>query len=175
MKKRTYLIIASVAASSLILSGCGKSSEGSNSTSENATELTQNAEATTTGAFGTELKLGANATLTMSVPASYTPTVFASNFQQGWTANRIEVTVTNKGSDALESSSIAFAITSGANVCVDILDGDNGINGAPTTALAAGASETFSLGIACDAKSGDPLEITATIGSDIAAATGTLG
>jgi hypothetical protein len=174
MKKRTYLLVTSVAIGSLILTGCGKSSEGSNTTSGDATELTENAAATTTGAFGSALTIGSDATLLIGAPAAFTPTVFASNYQQGWKANRLEVTITNNGTAPLETSSIAFATTSGANVCTDILDGDNDINGAPTTALAAGASETFTIGVGCDAKAGDPLEVKATIGSVVVAATGKL-
>lgn len=174
MKKRTLALVAVAGLSLLILTGCGKSSDGSNTTSGNETNLTENAEASATTDFGSSLKIGSNATILLTVPAAFKPTIFASNFQQGWTANRIEVTLTNNGSAALETSSVAFASKSGANVCTDILDGDNGINGAPTKSLAAGASETFIIGVGCDAKVGDPLEITVTIGSDVVAVKGTI-
>jgi hypothetical protein len=174
MTKRTHLIVAAAAISALVLTGCGKSTDGENTTAGDSTQLTTNAEATSTTAFGTTLKLGTTATILFSVPVAYTPTVFASNFQKGWKANKLEVTITNTGSTDLDTASIAFAISSGANVCTDILDGDNGINGAPTTPLAAGATTTFSYGVGCDAKVGDPLQITATIGSDIVAVTGKL-
>jgi hypothetical protein len=174
MRKTSFILVSTVALSSLILTGCGKSSDGANTSAGNATNLTENAEASTSTAFGASLKLGSNVTLLLSTPANFKPTVFASNFQQGWVANKIEVTLTNNGKTALEPSAIAFATKSGENVCTDILDGDNGINGAPTTALAAGASETFLIGVGCDAKAGAPLEITATIGTDIVAVKGTL-
>jgi hypothetical protein len=174
MTKRTHLILAAVAVSTLILSGCGKSTDGENTTAGGSSQLTTNAEATSTTAFGTTLKLGTTATILFSNPAAFTPTIFASNYQKGWTANKVEVTITNTGSAPLETASIAFAISSGANVCTDILDGDNKINGAPTTPLAAGATTTFAYGVGCDAKAGDPLQITATIGSDIVAVKGSL-
>lgn len=174
MRKTTTILVGTLALSSLILTGCGKSSDGANNTSGNETNLTENAQASATTDFGSSLKLGSDVTISFATPVSFKPTVFASNFQQGWRANKVEVTITNNGKVALETSAIAFASKSGENACTDILDGDNGINGAPTAALAAGATETFLLGVGCNATAGAPLEITATIGTDVVAVKGKL-
>ena len=44
-------------------------------------------------------------------------------------------------------------------VCVDVFDGDNGMEGAPQEPLAAGKSISFNWGLSCDGKSGEDLSL----------------
>ena len=46
-----------------------------------------------------------------------------------------------------------------SGVCVDIFDGDNNINGAPTEPLAAGKSLTFGWALSCPGNAGDELAV----------------
>ena len=69
---------------------------------------------------------------------------------------------------------MVIAMTSGIDTCVDILDGDNNINGAPTEPLAAGASATFTYGVGCIAKAGAPLDLTVSLNDAVVAVAGTL-
>jgi hypothetical protein len=84
------------------------------------------------------------------------------------------VTVVNGGANALDLATVSISAKSGTNTCVDVLDGDNGINGAPTETLKPGATVTFAYGIACLAKIGDPLELTASFDGSVVEVTGTL-
>jgi signal transduction histidine kinase len=95
------------------------------------------------------------------------PTKFASNYQKPQIPNKFEVTVVNGGAKVLDLATVSIATKSGTNTCVDVLDGDNGINGAPTDTLKPGATVTFTYGIACMAKIGDPLELTASFGGSV--------
>jgi hypothetical protein len=58
--------------------------------------------------------------------------------------------------------------------CVDVLDGDSNINGQPTEMLAAGAQVSFIYGLACDAKIGDPLNLSVAINDKVIAVNGKL-
>ena len=63
--------------------------------------------------------------------------------------------------------------SSGENTCSDVLDGDNGVSGTPTDPIAAGSDANFKFAIGCDAKSGAPLHIDITIGSETSSIAGT--
>jgi hypothetical protein len=47
---------------------------------------------------------------------------------------------------------------------VDIFDGDNQMEGAPTTPLAAGASAKFSWGLSCPGKGGEEISVSLSNG-----------
>ncbi len=80
----------------------------------------------------------------------------------------------NGGTADLDMATLILAASAGGNSCTDVLDGDNGINGAPTDPLAAGASVSFKYGVACDAKAGAPLAFSITLGETNAVLNGTL-
>ena len=156
------------------LTGCSKGATGLNTNPGDASEFVEESEVTATTGFGAPLSLGSDVVVTFAENAPFTPGAYASNFQKGMVANKFDVTIENKGAKALDLSTIAFALASGTNTCVDILDGDNNINGAPTEPIAAGASSTFTYGVGCLAKVGGPLELSVSIGADVVAVTGTL-
>ena len=86
----------------------------------------------------------------------------------------VPVTIENKGATELDLSGISITPASGQSTCTDILDGDNNINGAPTDPIAAGSSATFSYGVGCIAKVGDPLDLSVSIGEAVVSVSGTL-
>ena len=160
-----------IVALALLLSACGSGSETASSDVPDATESTTAAVA---ASFAAPVDLGNGVSITISEPASFTPGDFASNYLPGQTADLFTVDITNSGADALDLSTITLSAMSGANVCMDVLDGDNGINGAPTDPVAPGATSSFKYGIACDAKAGDDLAITVAVGETNIALKGAL-
>lgn len=173
MKKRLTLPMVLALVSALALAGC--SSKKDDATSDGSNDaLVQDTTASKSGAFGAPLTLGNGVTLTISAPSTFTPGQFATNYVIGQSANVFDVTVKNAGSVELDLSTISFQAMSGTNNCVDVLDGDNGLTGTPTDPVTSGSESTFKFGIACDAKSGDPLNLTVSIGDSVVAVDGKL-
>ena len=164
--KKSLIAVGLVAA--LALSACG----GKKADTVASPDGSKAPVDATAGGFGAPLDLGAGISLTISTPKSFVPGQFASNFVKGQAANIFDVTVKNSGTADLDPSSIIFAVNSGTNTCTDVLDGDNGITGAPTDPIAAGASITFKAAIACDAKKGDPLTMAVEVGAGKASLNG---
>lgn len=158
----------------LTLAGCGKEATGLNTNPGDASEFVTEAEVTATTGFGSPLELGSDVVVTFAENVLFTPGAYASNYQKGMVTNKFDVTIENKGAKELDLTTIAITAASGDNTCVDILDGDNGIDGAPTDPIAAGASSTFTYGVGCISKVGSPLELSVSIGSEVVAVAGTL-
>jgi hypothetical protein len=156
--------------SALVLTGCGKKSD----TASRAPTQTPTASTapTATGGFGAPLALGGGVSLTISAPARFTPGTFASNYLPGQAANIFDVTLKNGGTTAIDPATISFTASSGTNTCTDVLDGDNGVSGAPTDPIAAGTTSNFKFAIGCDAKAGAPLHFDVTVGPSTASIEG---
>jgi hypothetical protein len=167
--KKLPLALISAAAFTLLLTGCGSSSGNTATATPTATEA-----AVANGAFGSPLAIGGGVTVTVSAPVAFKPGQFASNFFAGQVPNKFDVKVTNGSAAAFDLSGISITAASGTNTCVDILDGDNGINGAPTDPVATKGTATFTSAIGCAAKVGDPLTLTLAFGSTTATITGSL-
>jgi hypothetical protein len=166
--KKSLIVVTVIGA--LVLTGCAKKSD-SGTTRPSPTPTTSTAP-TATGGFGTPLTLTGGVSLTISAPAKFVPGNFASNYLPGQAANVFDVTVKNGGTVAVDPTTISFAAKSGPNTCTDVLDGDNGVSGAPTEAIAAGATSTFKFAIGCDAKAGAPLHFDITVGTSTASMDG---
>lgn len=141
----------------LVLTACGGTT--ATDASSDSANPTESAAVVSKSEFGAPIDVGSGVSITLSQPAAFTPGDFASNFLPGQTANVFTIDVKNAGKAALDLSSVLFTPTTGGVSCIDVLDGDNGIVGAPTDPVAAGASVSFKYAIACDAKSGAPLEL----------------
>ncbi len=166
--KKSLTVVLVIGA--LVLTGCGKkSNNASNSPKETPTATTA---PTASGGFGSPIPLGGGVSLTISPPASFKPGTFASNYLPGQAANVFTVTLKNAGTAAIDPATISLAASSGANTCTDVLDGDNGVSGAPTDPIAAGATSTFKFAIGCDAKAGAPLHFNITVGTSTASIDG---
>ena len=57
---------------------------------------------------------------------------------------------------------------------MDVLDGDSNINGQPSEAIAAGSQISFLYGVACDAKAGEPLNLSVAIKDKLLSVNGKL-
>lgn len=166
--KKTLIALTLIAG--LALSGCGKKADtAAPAPTESATP---SATATVSNAFGTPITLGTGITLTISQPATFVPGNFASNYLPGQAANVFTATLKNESGADIDPATFALVASSGLNTCTDVLDGDNGISGAPTEPIATATQVTFKFAIGCDAKSGDPLHMDITIGSNTAALDG---
>jgi hypothetical protein len=175
MKTKTLIRSTAVAAILILsLSGCAKEDKGLNTNPGDTSQFVDKTEVTATTGFGAPLSLGTTTVVTFAENTKFTPGAYASNYQKGMVANKFDVTIENKGTEALDLSSIVITPASGDNNCTDILDGDNNINGAPTEPIAAGSSTTFTYGLGCTAKIGAPLVLSVSIGADIVSVTGTL-
>jgi len=171
-KSLAALSVASLVVASLSLTACGNKAPKERPASEVA--AVEEAEATATIGFDSPLDLGGGVSLTVATPASFTPTIFASNYIKGQVANVFSMNVTNGGTTDLDLSTLSLVVESGTAFCSEVLDGDSGINGAPLESLAAGASTSFKYGVSCDAKKGAPLNLKITFGSNVIAVEGTL-
>jgi hypothetical protein len=165
--KKSLIAVGLVAAVALTACGGKKADSGASNTPSTSTS-----SAATAGGFGSALDLGKGISLTIGAPKTFVPGAFASNYLKGQAANLFDVTVKNGGTTPLDASTILLQAASGANTCTDVLDGDNGITGAPIDPIAAGASITFKFAIACDAKSGDALTLSVGVGTGTASITG---
>ncbi|MFZ2227243.1 MAG: hypothetical protein WA090_00740 [Candidatus Nanopelagicaceae bacterium] len=167
--KKTLIAITLVAG--LALTGCGKKADTVATPTESATPTPT---ATVSNSFGSPITLGEGITVTISKPATFTPGQFASNYLPGQAANVFTATIKNESGSEVDPSTISLVASSGSNTCTDVLDGDNGISGAPTEPIATAGEVDFKFAIGCDAKSGQPLHIDITIGSNTAALDGTV-
>ena len=167
---RKSLAIVPVAALLLLLAGCGGSSKSTAPTDA----ASQTAAAETSGAFDKAVALGSGVTVTVAAPTHFNPGQFATNYFAGNVADKMSITVKNDGASPLDLTTMVIDQASGTNACVDINDGDNGINGAPSDPVAPKASATFAYGVGCSAKVGDPLTLTITLGSATSTVTGKL-
>jgi hypothetical protein len=136
------------------------------------TTLVEEAAPVATIAFDTPLDLGGGVFVTVSAPSRFTPTTFMTNVdQKPKSSNKFNVTIKNGGKAPLDFTTVSLVAASGANVCFDVL-GDLDINGAPTEALAAGATATYTYGVGCQAAAGEPLSLTVQIGESKVAVEG---
>jgi predicted small lipoprotein YifL len=174
MNKKSLAVLSAAAfvVASLSLTACGNKTPKDRPASE-ATAVEEVAPTASIG-FDSPLDLGDGVSITVSTPAAFTPTIFASNYLKGQVANVFSMDVTNGGTADLDLSTLSLVVESGSAFCSEVLDGDSGINGAPLESLAAGASTSFKYGVTCDAKKGVPLNLKITFGSNLIVVAGTL-
>ena len=67
--------------------------------------------------------------------------------------------ISNGSTTAVDLTTLIIIGTSLNGACVDIFDGDNGMEGAPQELLAAGKSVSFNWGLSCSAKTGEELSL----------------
>ena len=162
--KKSLTVVLVIGA--LVLTGCGKKANDASTTP--TPSATETATTAASGGFGSPVTLGGGISVTISAPTSFKPGNFASNYLPGQAANVFNVSLKNGGTTAIDPTTISLSANSGSNTCTDVLDGDNGVAGAPTDPIAAGATATFKFAIGCDAKTGAPLHLDVTVGSSSA-------
>mgnify|MGYP006282751955 CR=1 FL=1 len=155
MNLRMPLLAAVLA---VTIAGCGGGGSGSGEVAN--TEVTKQAEVVSSGAFGSAVEVSKGVSVTLDGMATFTPGEFATGYVTGDKAVTFDVTVENGSAAEIFASSLALTATSGDNTCVEVFDGDNGLEGAPGDPIAAGSKSTFKWAISCGkAATGDPLNI----------------
>ena len=150
--------LALTIALALTLSACGGSDEAAQVDDQSlVTEVEEAPQAS--GGFDAPVVTPDKVTYTLSSPASFTPGKFASGMLPGQINERFNLSVTNGSAAELDLATLIVKGSTTTGECVDIFDGDNQMEGAPTTPLAAGTSAKFSWGLSCPGKNGEDISV----------------
>ena len=156
--------LALTIALALTLSACGGGDEVAQVDDQSlVTEVEEAPQAS--GGFDTPVVTPDKVSYTLSSPANFTPGKFASGMLPGQINERFDLNVTNGSAAELDLAILIVKGSTTTGECVDIFDGDNQMEGAPTTPLAAGASAKFSWGLSCPGKSGEDISVVLSNGS----------
>jgi hypothetical protein len=159
-------LIASLSALALAtsLSACGGDS-ASSGTDDQSLVTTVEEKPQASGGFDTPLVTKDKVSYTLSTPTHFTPGKFASGMLPGYLNERFDLVVVNNSGKELDLATLIVKGSTATGECVDIFDGDNAMEGAPTTPLANGATSEFSWGLSCSGKSGEELSVLLTNGT----------
>ena len=150
--------LALTIALALTLSACGGGDEVAQVDDQSlVTEVEEAPQAS--GGFDAPVVTPDKVSYTLSSPANFTPGKFASGMLPGQINERFDLNVTNGSAAELDLAILIVKGSTSTGECVDIFDGDNQMEGAPTTPLAAGASAKFSWGLSCPGKSGEDISV----------------
>jgi hypothetical protein len=165
--KTTRILAASFGATliALSLSACGGDNSSSGADDQSlVTNVEEKPQAT--GGFDAPVVTPDKVSYTLSSPAHFAPGKFASGMLDGNLNERFDLSITNNSAKPLDLATLIVKGSTASGECVDIFDGDNKMEGAPTTALAAGSTTQFSWGLSCTGKSGEELSVTLTNGTE---------
>ena len=150
--------LALTIALALTLSACGGGDEVAQVDDQSlVTEVEEAPQAS--GGFDAPVVTPDKVSYTLSSPANFTPGKFASGMLPGQINERFNLSVTNGSAAELDLATLIVKGSTTTGECVDIFDGDNQMEGAPTTPLAAGASAKFSWGLSCPGKAGEDISV----------------
>ena len=170
--------IAAIFALLLILSACGNKAEiASTTTVEEGQALTENVETApqATGGFDSPVITPDNISYMLSSPSHFLPGKFAAGQLPGQQDQKFTVSITNNSGTALDLATLIVKGSTTSGLCVDIFDGDNAMEGAPTEPLAVGATTTFGWGLSCPGKVGDEFSVVlSNAGTNFVEVTGKL-
>jgi hypothetical protein len=143
----------------LALTACGGDSaiETTESSEELVAPPAQEVQAS--GGFNSPVKIPSGVTFKLSEPISFRPGKFAAGQLPGQRYQEFKVDIANGSTAPVDLATLIVAGKTTSGVCVDIFDGDNGMEGAPQEPLAAGKSISFNWGLSCDGKSGEELSL----------------
>lgn len=165
MKNRSRLALVAIATSglALALASCGGGqTNGKASANSSALATSAPTAAQASGDFGSVVTLPSGIAFTLNNQAVFTPTKFSSGQIDGQRFNSFEITVKNGTSAPLDLGTLILTSTAAAAGCVDIFDGQVGLQGAPADPVAVGGTTTFKWALSCPGKAGDPLTIAMT-------------
>jgi len=156
--------LALTIALALTLSACGGGDEVAQVDDQSlVTEVEEAPQAS--GGFDAPVVTPDKVTYTLLSPANFTPGKFASGMLPGQINERFNLNVTNGSAAELDLATLIVKGSTTTGDCVDIFDGDNQMEGAPTTPLAAGASAKFSWGLSCPGKAGEDISVLLSNGT----------
>lgn len=152
------LAVLAVAAG-LLLTACGGESDTASTESNQELVAPPEQEVQATGGFNTAVKIPSGVSFTLSEPAAFRPGKFAAGQLPGQRYQQFKVDITNESTAAIDLTTLIIIGKSATGVCVDIFDGDNGMEGAPQEPLAVGKSISFNWGLSCEGKAGEDLSL----------------
>ena len=156
--------LALTIALALTLSACGGGDEVAQVDDQSlVTEVEEAPQAS--GGFDAPVITPDKVSYTLSSPASFTPGKFASGMLPGQINERFNLNVTNGSAAELDLATLIVKGSTTTGDCVDIFDGDNQMEGAPTTPLAPGSSTKFSWGLSCPGKAGEDISVVLSNGT----------
>ena len=169
MKNLSRMALVAIGISGLVLAlaSCGGGNSGGqapgNSAQSSALVTAPSSAPQASGAFGSVVTLPSHVSFTLNKLAMFIPTKFSSGQIDGQTYNSFEITVKNATTAPLDLGALILTSVAGTTGdCVDIFDGQVGLQGAPSDPVAAGGTTMFKWAISCPGKSGDPLTISMT-------------
>lgn len=148
----------------LTLSACGGSD---NAAKVDDQTLVTNVEETpqASGGFDAPVVTPDKVSYTLSSPAHFTPGKFASGMLPGQINERFNLSVSNGSAADLDLATLIVKGSTTTGACVDIFDGDNAMEGAPTTPLANGGTSNFSWGLSCAGNGGEEITVQLSNGT----------
>ena len=158
-KKLTAAIFATVFA--ITLTACGGGSDSVATTAEEGRALVEEVEEAVqaSGGFDVPVVTPDMVSYTLSSPANFTLGKFASGMLPDQVNQRFNLTVSNGSAADLDLAVLIVKGSTTSGDCVDIFDGDNKMEGAPTTPLAPGTTATFSWGLSCPGKASEDISV----------------
>ncbi len=146
----------------LLLTACGGGTAKPSLTAEEGQVFVEPTEAPpqATGGFDNPVVTPDKVSYTLSSPSHFNPGKFASGHLPGQLNEKFTVSISNNSAAELDLATLIVKGNTAAGECVDIFDGDNIMEGAPTEPLAMGASTTFGWGLSCPGKAGDEFSVT---------------
>lgn len=160
----TSKVVAVSFALLVLLTACGGKSTESSTTTEEGQALTENVETApqATGGFDALVVAPDKVSYTLSSPSHFVTGKFAAGQLPGQLDQKFTLSITNNSAADLDLATLIVRGSTAAGVCADIFDGDNAMEGAPTDALAVGASTTFGWGLSCPGAVGDEFTVALT-------------
>jgi hypothetical protein len=157
--KKGLSLLALGFASTLLLTACGGSTEVASTESgeELVTPVEQEVQAS--GSFNSAVTIPSGVSFTLSEPSAFRPGKFAAGQLPGLLNQQFKVQITNGSTAPVDLTTLIVQGTTATGTCVDIFDGDNGMEGAPQEPLAVGKSISFNWGLSCDGKTGEDLSL----------------
>ncbi len=163
---RLALIAIGTAGVILVLASCGGGKSGGasgNSTQSSGLVTAPSSAPQASGNFGAVVSLPSHVSFTLNKLAVFIPTKFSAGQIDGQTYNSFDITVKNATAAPLDLGALILTSVAGTDgACVDIFDGQVGLQGAPSNPVAAGATSMFKWAISCPGKAGDRLNISLT-------------
>lgn len=169
MKKLPRLALIAIGTAGLILAlaSCGGGKSGGqasgNASKSSALVTAPSSAPQASGTFDSVVSLPNHVSFTLNKLAVFVPTKFSAGQIDGQTYNSFDITVKNASAAPVDLGALILTSVAGTDgACVDIFDGQVGLQGAPSDPVAAGATSMFKWAISCPGKAGDPLNISLT-------------
>jgi len=152
------LAVLAVAAG-LLLTACGGESDTASTESNQELVAPPEQEVQASGGFNSPVKIASGVSFTLSEPTGFKPGKFAAGQLPGQRYQQFKIDINNGSTAAIDLSTFIITGKTTSGLCVDIFDGDNGMDGAPGEPLAVGKSLAFNWGLSCEGKSGEDLSL----------------